>query len=151
MEGCTATRRGRLWKAGLLALLLLSAGLGRTGQVLAASAHPLAGQWVDKANAKNTMTVSVQNGLLRLKAGESYGNGDAFSYEAACAPEMDGKPHLNCVGSGGKLNGHDFIYSSQLKQNKDGSLSETWFAENGDRVSGKTRWVPAGKGQKKQK
>ncbi len=127
----------------LVAMLFIVAGGAAQSASAADPSHSLAGAWVDKTNAKNTMVLSYREGLLRLKAGESYGNGDAFSYQAACAPEMDGKPYLNCVGFGGKLNGADFIYSSQLQRNSDGSLSETWFAENGDRVSGKTVWVPA--------
>ncbi len=106
-----------------------------------ASDADLVGTWQDKGNANNKMTVSKQNGLLRLKGGEDFGNGQVFQYQAACAPEMEGKPYLNCVGWGGQLNGMDFIYSSRLRQNGDGTLLEEWFAENGDRVSGKTTWI----------
>ncbi len=105
----------------------------RSGQAEANAMPPFAGHWVDRENAGVRMSVREDNGLFRITAGD-----ENYGYTLSCLLEKTGAV---CIGSGGRLEGQNFLYRSTFRITGKGHLAESWQAFNTlQSVNGQTIW-----------
>lgn len=120
-----------------LALIIAGAALLTAGPGIHLAAQEVladyAGTWVDNENADNRMLISEDEGLLRVAGGD-----ENFGYSASCLVNS-GK--AACMGSGGKLEGENFLYESLIQFAEDGTAIESWKAfNNQSSTQGATNW-----------
>ena len=95
--------------------------------------HQFAGHWVDHQNAAIKMSVTEDGGIYRITGGD-----EAYGYNLSCL--LKGKSAV-CTGSGGRLEGENFLYQSTIEFGADGMAVENWKAFNNlQTVNGSTSW-----------
>jgi len=113
---------------GFVAVTLTSSGFARGHELYV-------GVWMDKQNTGLKMSISEDNGLLRITGGF----GEDYHYRLSCVVKS-GK--AACQGSGGKLEGENFLYESFITFSQNGAAAEDWKAYNNlQAINGKTNWV----------
>ncbi|MFZ4535474.1 hypothetical protein [Propionivibrio sp.] len=106
----------------LLAALTTSSAFG-----LDAIRYQWDGKWIGvKNSAAGSMVVTENSGVIDI-AGTDTGS----EYRAVCIAKRDNSHTATCVGDGvNHENGNNrFIYRSEIRDNGDGTITETWECE----------------------
>jgi len=79
------------------------------------------------------MNIREDGGIFRVTVGD-----EAYGYALSCLVK---NKKAVCTGSGGRLEGENFLYQSVFEFTKDGTMSENWKAFNNlQTINGKTIW-----------
>ena len=92
------------------------------------------GTWVHQAKPASKMRVREDAGVYRVT-----GSDESYGYNLSCLVK---NMKAVCMGTGGRLEGENFLYQSTIDFQSDGSAIENWTAFNNQQtVAGKIVWI----------
>jgi hypothetical protein len=118
----------------IITLSILALFLANLLVITPSGAAPhFAGSWVDSENTSIKMSIREDGGIFRITGGD-----EAYGYSLSCLVK-DMK--AVCTGSGGRLEGENFLYQSVFEFTNEGTMNESWKAFNNlQTIRGKTIW-----------